>query len=207
MTPAELIESLMRHYSKRHASPREQAAWVAEMTSLVRGHGPDVLRRAYETIRDEHDERAFPLPSAIKSAVERSALHLGRSPLKDGSAEHRQWGPSRRWIDPSFERKVAEAQVWQRDAISKYGSWAAYWRNTGGEEARAGKPFAAPIVEVPRDIARAMPLARAATRRFKSNFDNEIDRIAMRALQARSRNAVHLKSGHSLTRRITGERD
>jgi hypothetical protein len=85
MQPAEFIDALNRHYSKRHASPEDQAAWLREMVGLVRGFDQRVLARAYTMIRDHHEERAFPLPATILRHANQAAEALsfaGRSQAK-----------------------------------------------------------------------------------------------------------------------------
>ena len=73
MQPAEFIENLGRHYSKRHETEAKQIAWTREMIEMFKGTDPIVLAKAYQLIRDEHEERAFPLPATLKRFIARAA--------------------------------------------------------------------------------------------------------------------------------------
>lgn len=66
MQPAEFIDALSRHYGKRHNTPDEQGLWLKEMIGIVKAIDHRVLAKAYELIRDNHEERAFPLPATIR---------------------------------------------------------------------------------------------------------------------------------------------
>jgi len=87
MQPAEFIENLGRHYSKRHETEAKQIAWTREMIEMFKGTDPLVLAKTYELIRDEHEERAFPLPATIKRFIGRAAdlvypEHLAHQPFR-----------------------------------------------------------------------------------------------------------------------------
>lgn len=87
MTPMDFIEGLSRHYSKRFENAEKEAAWTREMVEMFRGTDPAVLRRAYELVRDEHDERAFPLPAHLKRFIARAAdlvypEHIAHQPFR-----------------------------------------------------------------------------------------------------------------------------
>jgi len=73
MQPAEFIENLGRHYSKRHETEAKQIAWTREMVEMFKGTDPLVLAKAYDLVRDEHEERAFPLPATLKRFIGRAA--------------------------------------------------------------------------------------------------------------------------------------
>lgn len=73
MSPDEFIAALARHYSKRHDNAESHAAWLKEMIDIFRGTDSVVLAKAYELIRDEHEERAFPLPATLKRFIGRAA--------------------------------------------------------------------------------------------------------------------------------------
>ena len=85
MQPAEFIETLHRHFGKRHNSPEDQAFWLKEMISVVQGTDKKVLRKAYELIRDSHEERAFPLPATLKRFITQAGEIV--YPERHGSAE------------------------------------------------------------------------------------------------------------------------
>lgn len=130
MQPVDFITALGRHYSKRHQTELQQLEWTREMIGVVTGADPKVLQRAYEIIRDEYDERAFPLPAVLKRYVARAADQINPDDARGtGKAENR-FGPVRSYKDPAFEHKVRLAQEWQNEIIEKYKSWAGYWEAT-----------------------------------------------------------------------------
>jgi hypothetical protein len=146
MTPKEFLESLLRNYGKRHATPEDEIAWHRDMRAVIGNPSPDVLFRAYEIIRDTHEERAFPLPSTIRKALDQAA-GAGTGGSNDISPELQARFDA---IRASRRRKptaeeIAEderIQAWQAEQIAKYGSWEGYHRavHGGGTAAHRGKP-------------------------------------------------------------------
>ena len=127
MTPLEFIQSLQRHYSKRHRDNDDEAMWMRDYLDIVNGTDSKVLRKTYDLVRDEHDERAFPLPAQLKKWISRPAdiVH----PESQASTDYRYNGPSRRAPDTPEEIKACKrANIWQHEIIKKHGTWAAWWR-------------------------------------------------------------------------------
>lgn len=85
MQPTEFIEALSRHFSKRHESDKAKMDWLREMVAIVKGIDSKVLDKAYELIRDGHEERAFPLPATLKRFTAQAAEIV--YPERHGSAE------------------------------------------------------------------------------------------------------------------------
>lgn len=198
MQPEEFIESLHRHYSKRHVTPADQIAWMREMIDVVKGNDPKVMRRAYELIRDEFDERAFPLPAVLKKFIYRAAEQIYPESLTNESSYARPRIP--RNETPEFQQACREAQIWQAEQMRQYGSWEAQWRATRHTHVRKGGKVRAPIVKQPP--AR---FALSKLRKIRSK-GQDVSRPAMELLQRVSRNR-HLHVDHNaLARRITGER-
>jgi hypothetical protein len=88
MQPAEFIDALSRHYGKRHNTPDEQGLWLKEMIGIVKGIDHRVLAKAYELIRDNHEERAFPLPATIRRYAIQAAeiVYPERMPHQEADA-------------------------------------------------------------------------------------------------------------------------
>jgi hypothetical protein len=135
MKPNEFIDSLLRHYAKRHQSEAHEAAWLKEMVECAKNTHPRVLRRAYETILNEWDERAFPLPAELKKFIARAAEQI----YPEGRGAHGQ--PSdkpNRWSNislrsPDTPQQIAQwqdANRWQQSIMAKYKTWANYWKQT-----------------------------------------------------------------------------
>lgn len=102
MTPKEFLEALLGHYGKRHANDQAEAAWHRDMREVIGNPLPSVLHKAYQIIRDEHEERAFPLPATIKKAIARA---WGTMP-KSAPAETPE-----QWIEPTPEEKARVADM------------------------------------------------------------------------------------------------
>lgn len=136
MTPTDFIERLLRHYAKRHQGDAAEAMWFKEMVSIVDGTDRKVLQRTYELIRDEHDERAFPLPATIRKFIGRASEQLYPDAAATRGHGYVHHGPSKRAPDsPQVVEMNRLANEWQHQMIAKYGSWQEYWRATGGEAA------------------------------------------------------------------------
>jgi len=148
MSPAEFIESLSRHYSKRHESAESARLWLQEMVASVKNTDRQVLAEAYRMIRDEYEERSFPVPATIRKFIERAAVHI--------HPEHKQYVPGEHGIarrnlrapdTPEQEEVYRKAREWQHATIKEYGTWANYWRATkhmrreDGGSGRAEKPI------------------------------------------------------------------
>ena len=178
MNSREFIEALHRHYAKRHASPEEQTAWLREMVEMHKGTDPRVLDAAYDLVRDEHDERAFPLPAQLKKWIARAAEIVYPERIGEAPQDH-PW--SRRSLRAPDAPEVVEvyrrSRAWQHAVIKKYGTWANY------EAAKKG--FIGAAVPEPADVSRP----------------------AFEAMQSRSRNqAMHVDLG-ALSRRIVVDRE
>lgn len=200
MTPVELIESLGRHYAKRHESVQAQSLWLTEMVAIAKGADPRVIQRAYEMIRDDHDERAFPLPATIKKYLMRAAEAVYPEDRR-GMQETTYRGPSHRMPDSPQQLEIyRKAQEWQAEQIRRYGSWDAQWRATRHTHVRKGGKVRLPL--------QKKPPARFALSKLRKirRKGQDVSRPAMELLQRVSRNR-HLHVDHNaLARRITGER-
>lgn len=198
MDATEFIERLTRHYAKRHDSVEKQIAWTREMIECVSGIDKRLLDKAFELIRDEHEERAFPLPATLKRYIGRAAEVV----YPEGQRQAYSYGraPAAQ-IDPKRQREYDLAREWQQGVIDQYGSWAAHWRATRHLHKSLHLPKA-----YEKPFTPSNTLSRAKRRRInvKSGFA-AVDRIAMQTIQAR---APHLHMERkALTMRITGERD
>lgn len=207
MRPAEFIESLHRHYSKRHNSQADQEAWITEMIGCVGGTDPKVLRRAYEMIRDEHDERAFPLPAVLKKYIARAAEQLFPDDARNTGSVEYKWPMPKTYKCPQFERTCREAQEWQTKIINQYGSWAGYWKAMGHTYTVGTRkaPVARATPAVPASIRLALPLANVRRKRLPRKTFN-VARPAMLKLQQSSKNAHLHMTQAAYMRRITGDR-
>lgn len=205
MQPVEFIERLSRHYSKRHASPAGEEAWVKEMISVITGTDTKVLDRAYEIIRDEHEERAFPLPATLKKAIAKAGEQLFPDAERGTEAQNRyNWSSPLRYVDPARERSYEEAAIWQRAQIRQYGSWDNQWRAVRHQFA-GSKRAPVPIVELVK-IPASMKQRGAKLRRLRMKR-KAYDRPFMHELQTKSANRRLHIDGNALMRRITGERE
>lgn len=194
MTPIEFIESLQRHYSKRHRDDDEAALWMQDILSVVNGADSKVLRKAYELIRDEHEERAFPLPAQLKKWISRAAdiVH----PESKAAGTYHYNGPSLRAPDsPEEIERCRKANEWQHAVIAKHGSWAAWWRT----------------VKDNYDDGRRKPAEPENAPATGDGTDwQKMQRPGFEALQRASRNRHMHKPGTVLsevTKRMTGEND
>jgi hypothetical protein len=127
MTPREFIERLSRHYSKRHESDHAQTLWLQDMMGVIQGAEPKVLDQAFQLVRDEYDERAFPLPATLRKFIARAAdiVH----PESKAANNYRSYGPSKRAPDTREEiERCRLANEWQHEMMKQYGTWAAYYR-------------------------------------------------------------------------------
>jgi hypothetical protein len=203
MTPAEFIESLLRHYGKRLDSPEKQALWLKEMVQSVAGTDPRLLRRAFELIRDEYEERAFPLPATLKKFIGRaSELVYPESATNRGLNSIDR--PARKaHIAPQMQAIYESAAVWQKQTMDQYGSWANHWRATRHlRKDWQGSKFA----PLPLQPPASMPFAKV--RRVKiSKPETSVDRIVFEAIHNRSRNTHMHRENSALARMITGERE
>ena len=184
MLPTDFIERLHRHYSKRHASEAELAKWLEEMVDLVKGTEPRLLQRTYDMIRDEYEERAFPLPATIKRFVHQAgeAMHLQ-------SQAHQYKGRSCRAPDtPAYRDMIRQAQEWQAETIAKYGSWAGYNRATAHMPIVKGER--APRFAQPMPELQHIRHAKIRPRRIRQR-GVDTSRIIFEALQRRSANRLH----------------
>lgn len=198
MQPEEFIESLHRHYAKRHVTPADQIAWTREMIDVVKGNDPKVMRRAYELIRDEYDERAFPLPAVLKKFIYRAAEQIYPESMTNESTYARPRIPKNEPAE--FVEACRRAQIWQAEQIRIYGSWDAQWRATRHTHVRKGGKVRLPL--------QKKPPARFALSKLRKirRKGQDVSRPAMELLQRVSRNR-HLHVDHNaLARRITGER-
>lgn len=80
MTPEEFIDDLSVHFGKRHADERAERVWIRDMLAVIGRTDHKVLDRAYEITRDEHDERAFPLPAVLRRYIARAAAEMHPPP-------------------------------------------------------------------------------------------------------------------------------
>lgn len=180
MTPVDFIDALLRHYAKRHRSDDDAAQWTREMVQLVGGTDSQVLARAYVLIRDEHEERAFPLPAHIRKSLDAAAEQVYPERITDQQQKNYPWSNRslRAPLTPEQIEAYRRAHEWQKAVIAKYGSWSNY------EAAKRG--FDAGAIDLaPRDVSRS----------------------AFKALQRNSPNHhLHVDMG-ALARRITGERE
>ena len=117
MSPEEFVTRMLAHYSKRHDSEEARKFWFEDIVNLVRPHGGEVLQRAYEIIKDEHEERAFPLPATIKKAIHRAceAIAPASTPISpELEARFRRIAADRR-AKPTPEEIAAEerAEAWR----------------------------------------------------------------------------------------------
>lgn len=194
MTPLEFVESLQRHYAKRHRNDDEGALWMQDILAVVNNTEAKVLRKAYELIRDEHDERAFPLPATLRKFITRAAdiVH----PESKAAGTYHYNGPSLRAPDsPEEIERCRKANEWQHAVIAKHGSWQAWWRTVKDnyDDGKKGKA-----------VEPSTPAAAGDTdwqRMQQPGFE---------ALQRASRNRHMHKPGTILTERsraMTGERD
>lgn len=193
MTPLEFIESLQRHYAKRHRSDDESALWMQDILGVVNGSDRKVLRKAYELIRDEHTERAFPLPAQLKKWISRAA-DIVHPESKSHSSYHYN-GPSKRAPDTPEEIEACrKAREWQTEIIAKHGTWAAWWR-TVKHNYDDGKFKRTPEVENTPATAGNVDWQRG-------------QRPAFEALQHASRNRHMLKPAlTSRSRAMSGDRE
>lgn len=203
MTPAEFIESLLRHYGKRLDSPEKQALWLKEMVQSVAGTDPRLLRRAFELIRDEYEERAFPLPATLKKFISRAGEQVYPESQANRGYNVTDREPRKAHIAPEMQAIYDSAAVWQKQTIDQYGTWANHWRATR----HLRKDWTGPRIE-PRAIAIPAALARGKVRRMTlRKAEKSVDRIVMEATQERSRNTSLHRELSGVTRRITGERN
>lgn len=200
MSPHEFIESLHRHYSKRHQSDEAEAKWLKEMIAVVSGNDERVMRKAYELIRDEHDERAFPLPATLKKYISRAAEII--YPERPGQSFTM---PFKRTCQPPTRAEIEayeRAAEWQKAEMKRYGSWENQWRATRHLFVKPGKKQHAPPIE--RKPPADMPLAKVRKIRFaKSTFARPV----MERLMRNSPNQGLYVDHAALSRRITGERE
>ena len=200
MSPHEFIESLHRHYAKRHQSDEAEAKWLKEMIAVVSGNDERVMRKAYELIRDEHDERAFPLPATLKKYISRAAEII--YPERPGQSYTM---PFKRTCMPPTRAEVEayeRAAAWQAAEIKRYGSWESQWKATRHLFVKNNKKIHAPPIE--RKPPASMPLARVRKIRFlKPTFSRPVMQALMRSSPNQGLYVDHAK----LTRRITGERE
>lgn len=203
MTPAEFIDRLSRHYAKRHESTQAQSLWLREMVDCVKGTDPALLERAFELIRDEHEERAFPLPATLKRYITRAGEQV--YPESQASRGYNTIDrPVRKaHVAPEMQAIYDRAAVWQKQTMDQYGSWAAHWSATR----HLHKNWTGPKVE-PRQVALPSSLALGKVRRMTlRKADQSVDRIVMEAMQNRSRNTNLHRELSGVTRRMTGERE
>lgn len=165
MQPREFIERLSRHYAKRHVSDLAQQEWLEDIVSVVGNTDHKVLARAYDLIRDEYEERSFPVPATLRKYIERAAVLV--------HPEHRQYAPGEHGIPrrnlrapdtPEQEEVYRKAREWQHATMKEYGSWANYWRATKHmrrEDGMAGRASPEkPIPDLPvanRDYFEKLP--------------------------------------------------
>lgn len=200
MQPDEFIEGLHRHYAKRHNSPAEQALWIKEMIAVVSGNEDRVMRKAYELIRDEHDERAFPLPATLKRYISRAAEII--YPEHGGYRETMRYRSNRVSDSPEAVAAYNRAAAWQAAEIKRYGSWENQWRATRHLFANSGKKIHARPLE--RKPPANMPRAKVRKIRFaKPTFSRPV----MERMMRNSPNQGLYVDHAALSRRITGERD
>lgn len=130
MSPEEFVTRMLAHYSKRHESEEARKFWFEDIVGIVKPHSGDVLRKAYEIIRDTHEERAFPLPATIRKAIGAAceAIAPASTPLSPEleakfrriAAERRERPTSeevaneeaaRKWRENELAKRVADADV------------------------------------------------------------------------------------------------
>lgn len=199
MQPFEFIDNLCRHYSKRHETEARQIAWTREMIDCVKGNDPAVMQRAYEMIRDEYEQRAFPLPAELKKFITRAAEQLYPDHQRIESSYQRP--RIEKWESREFVETCRLARIWQTATIKQFGSWEAYWRSVRHSYVTPGKKPRAP--RIASKPPAGFPLSKL--RKWRRNMV-DVSRPAMEILQRTSQNR-HLHVDHSaLTRRITGER-
>lgn len=155
MTPKEFLEGLLRHHGKRHASDADEIAWHREMREVIGNPRADVLRKAYEIIRDEHEERAFPLPATIKKAIAKAAHEVAPSSATMSEIEaekYRLIASNRRAPDtPDVLAKARHAAEWQKAQMDKYGDWAAYHR-ANPPAAKSNRGPAKSLAQIAREM-------------------------------------------------------
>lgn len=195
MSPEEFVTNLSANYAKRHESPDAKRIWMNDIIAVVKGHGPKVLKKAYEHIRDTHEERAFPLPATIKKAIE-AAAGIGSIQSSELSPElQARFDAIRasRRRPPTPEEIAAEqkANAWQHEMMAKYNNdWGAYYRATRGADQTGGKPKRA------QKLGDVLPPITT--------------RAAFEKMQTESPNAGAHMTAQGLTERskaMTGERD
>lgn len=202
MTPAEFIDRLNRHYSKRHESAKHQTDWLKEMVDCVRGTDPQVLIRAFELIRDEHEERAFPLPATIKKYISRAGDQVYPESLANRGLN--QWGtPRAAHVDPKMSEIYAKAAVWQRATLDQYGSWANHWKATRHmrKGSNRGPKYAPKLPELPAAF-KAAKLRRVSLR----SRGIDTNRIVFEAMQERSESQHLHRELSPASKRMTGDR-
>lgn len=114
MTPVEFIDSLCRHFAKRHESEHARMGWLREMVGVVHGTDSRVLAKAYELIRDGHEERAFPLPATLKRHLAHAAeiVYPERHTGGPSQPDQRDWTTR----TAHAERLMAETDLGQQAA-------------------------------------------------------------------------------------------
>lgn len=145
MTPQEFIERLARHYGKRHASEKAQQEWLEDVAAVLKNTDQKVLRKAYEIIRDEYDERSFPVPATLRKFITRAAdiVH----PESKAKTPFHYNGPSKRAPDTQQEIETCKvSREWQHEMMRKHGTWANWWR-TVKDTYDDGKSKRSPEVE------------------------------------------------------------
>ena len=185
MAAMDFLESLGRHFGKRHPSPEAEDLWMRDMMEVVKGTDPLVLRRAYQLIRDEHDERAFPLPASIRKYISRACESVYPERVSDADRKVYPWtNRSLRAPDsPEEIERCRLAREWQHRMIAQYGSWAAWWR--------ANEQFC-----VASTKAKPEPVGGPA------EPQRDTSRPAFEKMQRDSRTGLHI----DLMKRITGDR-
>lgn len=166
MTPAEFIERLTRHYAKRHDNDHARALWVREMVDSLKGTDPAVLDKAYDLVRDEYEERAFPLVATLKKFIARAAEIIYRDDNRGTTNSYR--GPSMRAPDsPEWRQTVLKAREWQKETIRRYGLWEGYWRATRHSYVKPGQRVRERFApDVPAEVRNALPCTRARRMRL-----------------------------------------
>lgn len=165
MSPAEFIEALSRHYGKRHESPGAAMAWLKEMVDSVKHTDHQVLAETYRMIREQYEERAFPLPATLRKYTERAAQIIHPEHKTQAPGQHGLPVRCHRAPDTPEQQEIYRlANEWQHWVHREYGNWAGYWRATKHmrrEEGMAGRASPEkPIPELPvanRDYFAKLP--------------------------------------------------
>ena len=192
MKASEFIGRLSRHYGKRHASDQDMMEWYTDIEATIGRTDANVLQRAFELIRDEWEERSFPLPAQLRKFIDRAAQQLHPELPGEHHGAHRSL---RARDTPEQIRQCDEARAWQTSVIAKYGSWAQYWRVTKHQwpEGRARNEAPATEAERWRDVEqRAFAAIQSGPNKH---------------LHTRTMTDTERKLYHRQQQRMTGERD